>query len=403
MLRVWALEDNAEARQAISLFESEHPNIEVKLEVGLDNERKTAEDAIKNLNTEILSGEGPDVFILDGLPIDDFSKQGVFHDLSDIYAEARDSGQYYENLLGAFATEETCEILPMRYSFPLLISEKEIVDNLDSFSSLVAISEEIASNNPNSRVLCNMAIFDELFIASYPKFFNQGKLDEEALKQFFNDVANLSNIIEQNNKQNSVLPNPDRSTHDFNEIFDDPGFGQIYLLEDSRQILAFEPSWEQEFLQNEVFMQQNEADLVRDVLSLNEYACFTPQVCVAVSANSTEIDLAESFVQMMLSKQCQAFNHRDGLSVMTSVFDDASEMAFSVTLMDGTNLSISSLTEEVTKEDESIFASLDTPVVVDAVVQTAVYEQMQRFFDGEVPLEGALTDCSTRINLYLAE
>ena len=43
----------------------------VRYEVGMDGEDGvTKEDAIRKLNTRILAGDGPDVIILDGLPVD---------------------------------------------------------------------------------------------------------------------------------------------------------------------------------------------------------------------------------------------------------------------------------------------------------------------------------------------
>ena len=60
-LRVYPLEGSATVRQAIALFEGEHPDVQVKFEVGLNSKGMTAEDALKTLNTEMLAGNGPDV------------------------------------------------------------------------------------------------------------------------------------------------------------------------------------------------------------------------------------------------------------------------------------------------------------------------------------------------------
>lgn len=45
----------------------------------------TENDAIKTLNTEIKANKGPDIFILDNLPMDSYISQGYLEDISDIY------------------------------------------------------------------------------------------------------------------------------------------------------------------------------------------------------------------------------------------------------------------------------------------------------------------------------
>ena len=37
----------------------------------------TAQDAIKNLNTRLLNGDGPDVMLLDGCPAENYAARGM--------------------------------------------------------------------------------------------------------------------------------------------------------------------------------------------------------------------------------------------------------------------------------------------------------------------------------------
>ena len=54
----------------------QHPEAYVRYEIGLDTgSGMTSEDAIKNLNTRIMSGSGPDLLVLDGLPARSFGKK----------------------------------------------------------------------------------------------------------------------------------------------------------------------------------------------------------------------------------------------------------------------------------------------------------------------------------------
>lgn len=66
---IYSLTENYAVRQAVSLFQKQHPEAYVRYEIGMNTENgMTSEDAIKNLNTRIMSGSGPDLLVLDGLP-----------------------------------------------------------------------------------------------------------------------------------------------------------------------------------------------------------------------------------------------------------------------------------------------------------------------------------------------
>ena len=61
-LTVYSLTDNTYIRQVAALFQKKYPDIYLNLEIGItDEDAMTGTDALKNLNTEIMAGNGPDV------------------------------------------------------------------------------------------------------------------------------------------------------------------------------------------------------------------------------------------------------------------------------------------------------------------------------------------------------
>ena len=59
-------------RQAISVYQKQNPDVYVDLEIGMSGEDSvTASDALRTLNTDIMAGKGPDILILDGMPVDE--------------------------------------------------------------------------------------------------------------------------------------------------------------------------------------------------------------------------------------------------------------------------------------------------------------------------------------------
>ena len=72
-LDIYMLKRDTHMEQMISLFQKEYPDISVTVQEGMTGEDGvTATDAMKNLNTEIMSGEGPDVLLMDNLDAENY-------------------------------------------------------------------------------------------------------------------------------------------------------------------------------------------------------------------------------------------------------------------------------------------------------------------------------------------
>ncbi len=49
----------------------------------------TVSDALRTLNTDIMAGKGPDVLILDGMPVENYIQKGLLEDITDTVESAR--------------------------------------------------------------------------------------------------------------------------------------------------------------------------------------------------------------------------------------------------------------------------------------------------------------------------
>jgi len=404
MLRVYALHDDAELRQAIALFNQEYDDVGVILEIGLDNSGMTAEDAIRSLNTELLAGTGPDVLFLDGLPIDSFLEQRVLHDLSEAYYEAVASGLYFENVLSSFLQDGECKVLPLRFTFPLVIAERNTLGRLNDLPTLTAAAREVLSNNPESRVFCDIAILESLFVAFYPSIINNGEINEDALIQFFEEAYSLSLLLETSGSQRSIYPEVAKEdSQDAQDTFNAVEFSRFSLFSEPEQIFIYSVLAEIDHGFNEVIVQNAESDLSTGVLSLNDSNCFQPRSCVAINRYSSEIELAETFIQTLLSRNYQKSSNNAGLSIMKSVFPEIASYPFGLQLEDGRHLLTEPFTDEAYDHYYSLFSSLDTPIIIDSVLQEIIYQQLKGCLGNEISLENAIETCLSRVNFYLQE
>ena len=101
----------------------------------------TTED-IRTLNTELLSGNGADVLLLDGLPADSYIEKGMLEDLTDLYGEIAGSADYLETIM-----ENTVQSggkiygLPVKFSVPLMFGNQDTEQALENLDSLAAYLE----------------------------------------------------------------------------------------------------------------------------------------------------------------------------------------------------------------------------------------------------------------------
>ena len=122
-LDIYMLKRDTHMEQMISLFQKEYPDISVTVQEGMTGEDGvTATDAMKNLNTEIMSGEGPDVLLMDNLDAENYIERGMLEDISGIMEKAG----ILENIQKAYEEEDgSIYCMPVRFGIPILAGGSE--------------------------------------------------------------------------------------------------------------------------------------------------------------------------------------------------------------------------------------------------------------------------------------
>ena len=86
-LTVWSLADSATARLAVNAYKKANPEVDVTFETAVqtdtDDVSAAINDALTQLNTELLAGEGPDVLLLDRVDYTTYINKGMLADMSD--------------------------------------------------------------------------------------------------------------------------------------------------------------------------------------------------------------------------------------------------------------------------------------------------------------------------------
>ena len=123
---------NRALEMAISKFQKEHPGFRIDLQTYTGDEQSGGDydTYLKNLNTQILSGKGPDVISVAGLPYENYIAQNILVDLSAMMKNdpSFDPTKFYNNIFEAMKHNGKLYVLPTNFAFNVLMANQGILD-----------------------------------------------------------------------------------------------------------------------------------------------------------------------------------------------------------------------------------------------------------------------------------
>ncbi len=137
-LTIWSLEDMPIVRSAIATLNNQGLDVAVEYEAALAEGGITAEDAIRTLNTRLLSGYGPDVLILDGCPAESYAARGLLQNLDGLV----DTGGMFPSIVAPFATETGMFMLPAGVKIPVLMGDPAMLEKAATLQQLLQMVQD---------------------------------------------------------------------------------------------------------------------------------------------------------------------------------------------------------------------------------------------------------------------
>lgn len=153
-VKVYSLQENATIRQTIGQYQTANPAMYVDYEIGMgEGDSVTREDALKNLNTQIVSGEGPDVLILDNMPMDSYIEKGLLMDIAPILDEMSGENGLFENMVDAFREDGHVYAVPCEVQMPFILGRSEDVALMKDLEGIADAVERMRQGNPGDNLL----------------------------------------------------------------------------------------------------------------------------------------------------------------------------------------------------------------------------------------------------------
>ena len=422
-LDIYMLKRDTHMEQMISLFQKEYPDISVTVQEGMTGEDGvTATDAMKNLNTEIMSGEGPDVLLMDGLDAENYIERGMLEDISGIMEKAG----ILENIQKAYEEEDgSIYCMPVRFGIPILAGGSGEIDNAVNLEKIADMTEKYENQYSDSFLPAYqtrwpgvmLRFFGEISASEWMK--KDRTLDEKKVKDFFQQVNRIYQAGQ--NAGSAILDGTYEEAEKMERFYDkkrreDSSIrSYLMVLADGHTLFSYGYLFSLEELFLLTTIEKQNPDISHRLLNGQSENCFSPEMIMGISAKAREKEAAELFVSFLFSEEQQKNNKEAGFPVRKSVYDSEEywefgqegniEYGFSTSYNGEIQnmITVVHSADDQIKEIQKLGKTLTMPSGGSRIIQDSVLEAGKRYLYGETDLEQAVEQAVSQVKLYLAE
>lgn len=427
-LKIYSLTESYSIRAGISLYQIQNPDVYVEYEIGMEEGGVlTREDALKKLNTRIMAGEGPDLLMLDGLPMDSYMEKGLLLELGDFMKECGGEETMYSNLYQALAKDGKIYGIPCEVSFPLMLGREKYVSGRKDLAALADGIEKIRDENPGKDILgiCGekavMKVFAPISAFAWKK--DNGEMNQDAIGEFLTQTKRIYDAQMDGLDEKSLEryeENSEYYTSEFGEdwMYDISFFGEEYLyyIGGYQQMSVGENNYPYGYYGLTSAAKAKGFEDTKLVWMENEgRKFFIPKTILGINAASSRTELAKDFLKAFLGRDIQyalggyVINKEafDQLFIPDEEYVGENGEYGSIGMSDGDGLvvymDVYLPVEEELDTLKGWMGTADTPYIADIVLEKAVFEEGEKFIRGEQSLEEALGAIRQRIAIYMSE
>ncbi len=427
-LKVYSLEDSYGIRTAIAMYQIAKPNVRVEYEIGRGEDNGvTREDALKKLNTQIMAGEGPDVLMMDGLPVDSYMEKGLLLDLNEFLEEAFKEEDLYENLIRAFAYEGSIYMIPMQAGFPVMLGREGYVSEMKDLASVADEMEKIRKDYPEKDILgiCSEKMLMKIFsVSSAPAWKKEnGEINEDAVSEFLTQMKRIYDAQMDGIDQKQVdrfLSTSDWYAEELGENWEYNlglyGVNTLDYVGEYARFMAGMTTYPYGYYDiTSAAKTKGFEDTILVPMAGQCSNVFAPDTILGINAASAKKELAEDFLREFLGKEVQV--SLGGFGVNREAFEemitvDKKELgennlygAMAMIDEDGVEVSLDVYypEEEELNVLKNWMESADTPYMADTVFEQTIFEEGAKYIQGNQSLEETLKEIRNQLAIYMSE
>ncbi len=427
-LTIYSLEDDYTIRQAVSLYQKKNPGVYIRYEVGMTGEDGVVrEDAIKNLNTKIMSGSAPDLIVLNGLPEQSYKEKGILADLTELEKGLTGENALFPNLVNAFREDGKLYSLPVRFRIPLVVGDPDTIKGITSLTAMADAVEKLREEHPQGSIIRQITeeqVLYTLGLASSGAWLGEdGALDEAKLTEFLTQAKRIYEVEASGWNEMELKEMQDRVTYLWNEI-DGLTWEDFSASASSASIdIATENSYLGIGTVKGMNADFNMIATLTDQENNIDYApypgqvpnSFVPDTCIGIYANSIENELTLDFYRFLFGPELQDMDLPGGLPMNMASFEkqkiNPNEGKANSSLSIGSSgengkdfhLEILWVTEEHFQRILDMVNAAETASRSDSVIQQTVLEIGPKALNGSLTVEETVKEIVKKAAIYLAE
>lgn len=385
---------------AAQKFMNKYPNVKISINsyVKIEDENTTGaseEFSVENyrnhLNTKIMTGKAEDIIFATQLPVHKYVHMGVFEELSNLLRLTPEinSDNYFMNVLEAPKDKDgNIYMLPLMSRFPVVSFDKHLVTDSGkkigdgmtkiSFGKALEFAQELVDNTSRKNTF--------LMLESGAHLFNY------AFRDYFNEFVDIENKKVSIGEKYISLLNHVKDLEN-NGYFAAKGSIDFYNME---YYFALNADFDIQGAFFNLLPDTYTYAMPLSDASGNVYV--NPSNSVGINSNSKHKELAWEFIKFLLSEEVQSLPGFYGLGVNKKGFDNSAERILKLYNKD----------EKVSKEEyrnllEKWVMEINAYDINDPVISEFIWQESNKFFDGEQSAEEAARILQAKISKYLNE
>ena len=417
---IYSLYENEIINQVIRKYSSENENVDIKYEIGIEtmDSSKTVNDEIKNLNIDIVSGNGPDLIVLDDLPIKSYVDKGLLLNLNDISSQIIGGENLFNNFFEILKNNKSeIHFVPLRFALQS-ISAKEIND----INNLNKLTEVIKTLDGKENIMDIYEPSDLVWLlyrsCGEDWIINENEIERNKLIEFLNSTKTIYNII-----VNSISDEKLNKDYDKRERFGDALNGESYssvnyydrnnldeiLYSNGPRINISNITTIYDLSKIESIKKYRN-DINYEFWNGQDTQFIIPVCSIGINSKSEAIDLASEFLIKCFNYDYQRVAQDCGLPVNLNVFrknlsSDELETSESRYTIEGELIetTIKKLSEDELNILEKNIGQINRILVPDKLVLNQIIEYIEEYILDERTLDETLLNIENKLQLYLSE
>ncbi|MFZ5966469.1 MAG: ABC transporter substrate-binding protein [Bacillota bacterium] len=423
---------NRQLEMAISRFQEEHPKYKIDIQEYPSSDYETY---VKNLNTQILSGNGPDIISVAGLPFENYIDRNILADIGELMAKdsSFDISKYYTNVFDAMKTNGSLYVLPTSFTFNVMMANQEILDQeaikIDdghwTWNDFKSASEKVTQKDGagagNRAALPGVSSMDMLNLFTGGSYSNYIDADNKKASFTSEGFIDLLNTVKAFGDEKLVNSNVQTDTV---SILDAAGRGSIVFY--PCNIDDYFTYW---FMKSAL----NDHLSLYNIPSAGDSGSrtFTTNSLYAINKNSKHTEIAWEFLKVLLSDEIQSqalqeeesqgkpgasggiatggfpINRTAQQQKAQQVIDTAKGMTRKIRLkLEGPgeiSLNPAAMTQADIDYIDKFISKLNTYANADPNIDKIIRDEAKAFFNGDKSAEVTAELIQRRANTYLGE